>query len=702
MDLDTDRDTHPTKRVRACGLLRLAGLLGIGLCAAACSSPPAELAPDPGRVTLRRLSRTQYDRTVQHVLGTEQRPSAAFPPDDTGYGFDNLGDVLSLSPLQLELYQRAAESLAAELVRPDGAPLRLKVAPAEIPIRDGLVRRGDELLFTYATTAAVVAELPANGTYRVRLAVYGEQAGAELVQLGLTLDMRKEQVFPVPGTKAKPDLIELTVEAFAGPHLFNISFLNDFYDPMQMLDRNLVLQGVEIIGPVEQDRPNPLRARLYTCTPMQRDLEGQRRCAHEILSRIGRLLYRRPLGEDELARLLELYESGASLQDEENDKLRFDAGLRLALEALLLSPNFLFRVELDPEPTSLTPHPLGAHELSTRLAYFLWSSAPDEALLAEADSGALLSDEGLRAAVERMLADPRAQALIDDYAVQWLSLRELAHAEPDPQSFPTFSASLRAAMAEETRRFVRDFFPLPDSPGLPLPGLFNAPFSYVNEELSAHYGLQKASGWQRVSLDGTTRRGLLTQASVLTAQSYPARTSPVRRGKWILEQLLCNGPPPPPPDVIGDFGKPDKDKTLRERLEAHRKNPVCAGCHRLMDPIGLGLEGFDAIGRARTSDAGKPIDTTGELPDGRRFADASELATLLSEDGRAGRCAAEKLFLYAVGRKPHDHGIDDSARMDRLSERFEQSGRTLRELIVGVVLSDAFRTRRGESEGGAP
>lgn len=687
---------QPVRRPRRGGACAArAGGLSLLLLAAGADCGATADAPDPGPVTLRRLSRTEYDRTVHDVLGTDQKPSATFPPDDTGHGFDNLGDVLSLSPLHLELYQRAAESLAAEVTRRDGPPLRRSYAAADLTHSDVIVQRGSDLVILTNTTILVPVVMPVDGVYRVRVVAYGDQVGTEPARMGIGMDTRPATAVDVPATAAAPGTYEVTAEVFAGPHVVQVGFQNDYYDAGSGADRNLAVRSVTVEGPVDQDRPNPLRGRLYPCSPGDDDAaDVARACADRILRHTGRLLYRRPLSPDEVTAALALYDQGRDA-DENGD---FDAGIRLALEAQLLSPHFLFRVELDEDPASATPHPVSAHELATRMSYLLWSSAPDSELLDRADRGELLSDDVRRAQVARMLADPRAAALVDNFAAQWLTLRAIATAEPDATQFPTFSSTLRGALAEETRRFVSDFFPVPGSAERPLSQLLTSTDSYGNDAVAGHYGLAAptATGWGRLALAGTTRRGILTQASLLTAESYPTRTSPVRRGKWVLEQLLCSPPPPPPPNVIGNFGQPGQGGTLRQRLEAHREKPVCASCHALMDPIGLGLEGFDAIGRARTLDEGLPIDTSGRLPSGQTFRDAVELAQILADDPRLARCAAEKLFTFALGRTPADGTVaTDAARLDGLTAALNADGGRLRALITAIVDSDAFRYRRG-------
>jgi hypothetical protein len=499
---------------------------------------------DPGRVTLRRLSRLEYDNTVRDLTGTTLRPAEQFPADDIAHGFDNNGDALSLSPLHLFMYQRAAEAIAEEAVRPG----------------------------------------------------------------------------------------------------------------------------------------NPQRARLFVCQPITgRD----QLCTRRILEAFARRAWRRPVTGEELDRLNAL---AAEAQEQ-----GFEQGIALGLQAVLLSPHFLFRVELDPDPASLAPHRLTDHELAARLSYFLWSSTPDDTLLALADAGRLGRENELRAQVARMLDSTRSAALLDGFVTQWLQLGKLSAFMPDPGLYPDLDDELRQAMRTETRLFLQEFL----SPGgPPAERLLTADFTYLNGRLARHYGLPFAgSGFRRVLLRGGVRGGLLTQGSLLAGTSLPTRTSPVKRGKWVLEQLLCSDVPPPPPGVEGLPGADDSPGTLRQRLEEHRRKPACASCHSLMDPIGLALENFDAIGAFRGEDQGEPIDASGVLPDGTPIRGPRELAAALARDSRFGRCLVQKLYTYALGRTPTP---DDQERITQMTMQSSHSGHRLRELITGIVLSDAFRSRRGE------
>jgi hypothetical protein len=692
------------RRLRIPGLL-LAGLLGpLG---AGCESQPPP--PDPGRVTLRRLSRTEYGNTVRDLLGTRLRPAEELPPDDTGHGFDNLADVLTLSPLHLLRYERAAGQLLDEALRKSGRSVERTLPAEEMDLKVGLVRQRGAMFILSNLDVPLPLQVPEAGEYEITARAFGQQVPPDPARASVLVDGEVVRSFDVTAVEDAPQELRVTARISKGAHVISVAFTNDLYlddpkDPTKKLDRNLGLLWIRVSGPITAPEKNPLRARLLPCELDGVSAESGLACARESLRRFVRRAFRRPPTAAELAELERFFEQARA----EGDPI--EAGLRLALTAALLSPHFLFRVELDAEPTSLVPHRLGDFELATRLSYFLWSSTPDDELLALAEAGVLQRDEVLKKQVGRMLADPRAESLLDSFAAQWLALRALDTAAPDPVRYPAFSEPLRAALREETRRYLREFFPLVGSRELGLRELPSAPFTFVDRDLARYYGLTSpgsAGGFEQVALEATPRRGLLTQGSVLLMTSYPDRTSPVRRGKWVLEQLLCAPPPPPPPDVIGSFGEGRGKGTLRQRLEEHRSRPECAGCHRLMDPIGFAFERFDAIGRLRGTDSGMAIDDSGELPDGQRFAGAAELSGVLSRDPRFVRCTVEKLMTYALGRAPEP--AVDAQRLEALYAALEPEGSTLRTLIERLVLDEAFRSRRGEPqapeasrEGGAP
>lgn len=674
-------------------LLCLSVLLSLPACSAPDATP--ESAVDPGPDTLRRLTRTEYGNTVRDVLGG-QHAADRFPDDDVAEGFDNIAQVLSVSPLHVDLWQRAAEALAAEALRPDGAPVQKQLDPAKFHRNSGVIIKDGELVLTTDTSITSLVDLPLDGHYTLQVRAYEDHAGADFARMEISIDNRPPQAVTVTAMRAAPQIYKVEFDLFAGPHNLAIAFTNALPDPGPM--RDLVVGWARLAGPAGQERPNPQLAQILTCTPADDSLAAAQACARQILGRLARRLWRRPVTADELERLLALFQLG--LEEEAED---FTAGIKVALQGVLMSPHFLYRVELDPEPDSLVRHPLSGPELATRLSYFLWSSAPDEALLQAAESGQLAEPAGITAQVGRMLADPRAAALVTNFAAQWLALRAIDSAEPDMSTYPAYRPSLRTAMAEETRRFLAEFFPQPGAatPAWSLQQLPSAAFTFVNRELAQHYGLPAPSGdeWRKVTLAEGPRRGLLTQGSVLLSTSYPARTSPVRRGKWVLEQLLCTPPPPPPPNVVGDFGKGPTTGTLRQRLEQHRANSYCASCHKRFDPIGFALENFDGIGAYRTTDGGAPVDASGVLADGRAFKDATELAALLAADPQLGRCAVEKIFTYALGRAP---GEGDKKTLDALQEQLAPRGYLASELALQVVLSETFRTRRGEGSAQGP
>ncbi len=661
---------------------------------AGCTEPAAP--PDPGRVTLHRLNRDEYNHTVRDLLGTSQRPADQFPADDIGFGFDNVAQVLSMSAPHIERYLRAAESLADEALRPDGYPLGLTLQVGDVEVR---YRRRNHIFFASNSTLPLRVEVPGTGSYSISVNAFGEQAPPEPAALIVAVDGVTVRTVSITAVESNPQTVQLELPLTAGTHMISFGFGNDLYvpdpDPQKTLDRNLGVFWFRLYGPTTASPENSIRRRVITCTPSSADLTEWKHCADHILSRLARRAFRRTVTVDEISELRKLAEAAWQSGDD------FQAGLRPALMATLLSPHFLFRVELDPDPTSLKPHKLNDFELASRLSYFLWSSMPDDELLRVAEQSRLSDDNAvLLSQVTRMLDDSKAESLLTRFASQWLQLDGVEAATPDTKRFPMWTDKLRADMKQETRLFVREFLPLWGSRELGLTRLVTEPMTYLTTDLARHYGIPGPSPdvpWEETRLLGTARRGLLTQGSVLTMTSYPGRTSPVKRGKWILEQLLCSPPAPPPPGVSTDLGSTMSSGSIRQRLEEHRRKPECAGCHRLMDPLGFGLEAFDAIGAFRQSDDGQPIDSSGELPNGERFSDSAGLATLLAQDPRLLTCAVRKLFTYAIGRAPTDA---DAGRVETLTAELSENGGMLRRLVGALVLSDAFVSRRGEAEEG--
>jgi hypothetical protein len=487
---------------------------------------------------------------------------------------------------------------------------------------------------------------------------------------------------------------EIKLNVPAGKHRFVARFINDYYKPddpdPKNRDRNLIVERLEIQGPlgVLPEKLPASQAKLFTCRPA--DNNDPTDCARAILRPFASRAFRRPATDDEVDRLTRLVMSATKDGDS------FERGIQVALEAVLVSPHFLFRIELDPEP--LNPQAvrtIGDYELATRLSYFLWSSTPDEELLKLAHDGTLRKEGNLAAQVRRMLRDPKAGALVENFASQWLQLRNLKLINPDKKQFPTFDDALRNAMETETKLFFEAIVREDRS----VLEFLDTNFTFVNERLAKHYGIPGVKGdqFQKVTLPTGERGGLLTQASILTVTSNPTRTSPVKRGKWILENLL-NAPPPPPPPNVPELKEAEKGKplegTLRQRMEQHRVNPNCAVCHTQMDAIGFGLENYDPVGAWRTKDGNSDIDPSGTLPGGLKFNSPAELKAILkARDGEFRRCLAEKLLTYALGR-----GLEyyDKCTVDTIVKNVSANQDRFSALVLEIVNSDAFQKRRGK------
>lgn len=507
------------------------------------------LTLDPGRTTLRRLTRAEYTNTLRDLLGTTQSPGDSLPGDEIVEGLDSVGSALSFALVHLETMEGKTWELMDEL-------------------------------------------------------------------------------FALPAS-------------------------------------------------------DPKRAKVLSCSPTAVDDE----CTEKILSAFARRAYRRPVAEEEVNALVGLVKAAQTAGN------GFEDSLKAGLQAVLLSPHFIFRVELTGGPDSTESQRLNSHELATRLSYFLWSTMPDEELTQLADENRLTDEGELLAQVDRLLSDPKIEGLTKNFAGQWLPVRRLPQVTFDATQFPDYDESLRISAARETELFFEALV----AEDRPLTSILTADFTFVNARLAKHYGIEGVPGddFVRVNTAGTSRMGLLTQASVLMATSQPIRTSPVKRGIWVLEQMLCSPPPPVPNDIeIGDLELP-VDATVRQTLEAHRADPGCASCHKIIDPLGFGLENFDAIGAYRTTENGQPVDASGIL-DGVPFDQPEELISLLVEDERLTECIAQQLLTYAVGRNFHESVAKKYARaFAQHTARADQN--TWRQFLTAVVMSEAFQTRRPEA-----
>ena len=641
---------------------------------AACSSPPeAARHSSPGSVTLHRLNRADYDNTVRDLFQTSLRPAAAlFPVDDFGYGFDNNADVLSLSPLHLEMYQLASEQLVDELFGWGTVPQTSIALQAETDLEATHGAIHDVQAWILWNNGSLSGSFPVEvgGTWQVAVAAKGQQAGDDLVSMEVLVDGTSIAMFEVEDGEYGAE-----IELDTGWHQVEVHYVNDWESPAE--DRNLIVDEVVVSGPIGLERdPSTSAQTLLACND-----DNEPRCAEEIIARFGKRAWRRPLTDVEFAAKMDLYGAARNMGGS------WEEGIGTAFQGILLSPNFVYRVERDPTDDA---HELFPYELATRLSYFLWSSMPDDELLDRASDGSLLDPLVLEDQARRLLAHPRANALVDNFAGQLLYVRAVGDVQPNADVFPDWDVGLRASMEDEMRLFLREVL-LADASMM---AIFTADWTWADARLAQHYDLQVPSepGFHRVSLAGSPRQGLLTMGGLLSANAYPNRTSPVRRGRWVLDNLMCAAPPPPPAGIADSFPDIDTDGlSEREIMELHRADPVCNSCHSIMDPIGVSMENFDATGAYREVDeAGRPIDSSAELPDGTMFADARGLSNHLASDLQVRSCLVEKAFTYALGRGP----ISTDARyLDEIELIFAQSDTRFRELAVAIVLSEPFRMR---------
>jgi len=646
------------------------------------------LKPDPGRVTARRLNRTEYSNTIRDLLGVEFHAEGDFPTDDSGYGFDNIGDVLTVSPVLMEKYIVAAERISARAIGAD--PLPKKPIEAKYQAKDKTIRRPN------VSTIEARHRVQWDAEYEVRIGMPGERAAdAKPVLLGFWMDGKLVHKMPV---ETKPSgLVYFNPYSEAnfrqylpeGDHTFRAGFIDDEFvatlseKEVYSSKNNKFLESITFEGPFASSAERPSRKKILICDP-----DSGKGCVDRIIATLARRAYRRPVTKAEVAELARF------VDEAKKEGLNVEQGIQLSIQAMLVSPHFLFRVERDPDPLDPSQvHPISDLELGSRLSYFLWSSMPDEELLGLAERNKLRAPGVLEAQVKRMLADEKSAALGSNFAGQWLETRNLDSVKPDPEKFPAWGPDLRDAMKTETAMLFETLL----RENRPLSEFLDAKFTFVNDTLAQHYGIEGVTGpeFRRVELTGGQRGGILTQASVLTVSSYPTRTSPVIRGKYVLQNILGAPPPPPPPDVPAlDEASVGSAGSLRQQLEKHRANAVCASCHSRMDVLGFGLENYDAIGRWRTMDGKFPIDASGTMPNGKNFTGPSELMALLKDDmPRFTRCLIEKMMTYALGR-----GLEryDKKTIEAIYKKLEASDFRFQALIDEIVESLPFQSRRGE------
>ncbi len=655
---------------------------------------------DPAPPTLRLLNATEYRNTVRDLVGVDYESAADFPADEIGYGFDNIGDVLSIPPLLFEKYLDASEEIIDRAFGKTAAnarePLRFEAEKVEVgnekATPDTAVIGTGALGIFRERSIATRCDFPVDGQYLLRARAYGDQAGPEAPQMAFLIDDEQVGVVEVPALRKEPQVYEVRVNIKAGTRSFGVAYLNNYNnrtskDPELRGDRNLIVDWFERQLATSK-KARKVDERIFVVPPYNSEGRPQLANIRTIVETFMRRAYRRPVSDEEADRLLELgrraFRGGNSL----------DESIQLMLKAVLVSPHFLFRVEIDAGPDDPnTAHPVSQYELATRLSYFLWSTMPDDELLWLADVGKLSEDAVLDGQARRMLQDARSRAFIENFAGQWLQTRFLDGVTPDPTRFPQYDERLRDSMREETYRFVETVVRENRS----LLELLDADFTFVDERLAKHYRLEGVKGeeFRRVSLADSPLGGVLTQASVLTLTSYPTRTSPVLRGKWILDRILGTPPPPPPPDAgeLSEAPEAILAGSLRQRLEKHRTDANCAVCHDKLDPLGFGFENFDAIGRWRESDGKFLIDASASLPDGREFNGPRELKKLLAgQKDPFARALAGQLLTYALGRGLQYY---DKCAIDQIVDRTSRSGYKMSELILAVVQTEPFRMRRG-------
>jgi hypothetical protein len=677
----------------------------------------AAARPNPGRTdTFRRLSRVEYQNAIRDILALDVDVSSMLPKDDVSHGFDNVANG-DLSPTLLERYLAAAQKVSRAAI---GGPLpspatHVVILPSDLTQEDHL----EGLPFGTRGGTIVHHTFPLDGIYEIQMRLSRDrnenvEGLTEPQEVELMLDGRRVQMFGVKPNRNQSGAyyadeavdkdLKTRIHVTAGPHEVGIVFPRKTFALEETerqpslahfnMDRHprvqIALYSVSIAGPFEPGTitDTPSRRRLFVCRPTSAATEDG--CAKRIVSMVARRAFRRSVTDADIEAPLRFYKEARANGD-------FDDGIEMALRAVLASTEFLFRIERDPKTVKpQTPYRVSDVELASRLSFFLWSSVPDDDLLDAAIAGTLSRPATLERQVKRMLASPRAEALVTNFAGQWLYLRNLAVASPDARTFPDFDDNLRQAFKRETELFVESIVQ-EDRSAL---DLLRANYTFVNERLAKHYGIPNVYGsrFRRVALgENSTRGGILGQGSVLTVTSYANRTSPVLRGKWILENIVGTPPPPPPQNVppLKDTDSQGRVLSMRERMAQHRASPACAGCHQLMDPAGLSMENFDAIGRWRVrTESGGAVDASGGLPDGSTFTGMSGLrAALLRRPEMFVGTLTEKLMTYALGRGLEYYdapSVRDIVRDSRAQDyRFSS-------LVLGIVSSDSFQMRMSQ------
>jgi hypothetical protein len=678
----------------------------------------AAARPNPGSPYLQRLNRTEYANSIRDLLGVQVDVSTLLPPDNMSHGFDNMSDVLTVSPALMEAYIRAAGKISRQAVGDPGAPaITSSYYNSRVVSQD---RHVEGTPFGTRGGIGVIHDFPADGDYVVRLRFYHHPVGplfginqGKGQQIEVAVNLQRVALLDIDPLMTPEGITTPPIKIKAGPQRLSASFINKFDGPIddefRLVEQTLVdltigavpgtttlphLRELSVIGPtnVSGISDTPSRRKIFTCRPARG--ADEERCAKTIISTLARKAYRRPVTNTDIQALLGFYKRA-------RNEGSFDSGIRTAIQAILSSPEFVFRFERAPaEVMAGTNYRITDLELASRLSYFLWSSAPDDRLITLASQGRLRNPAVLEREVRRMLTDRRSQTLATNFAAQWLTLQNLRDANPDLLLYPNFDKALARSMRRETELLfesvVREDRNLLD--------LLTADYTYVDGRLARHYSIPNVIGnrFRRVAVTNENRKGLLGHAGILMLTSLANRTSPVKRGKYVMEVILGAPPPPPPPNVPdlpenseGRTGHVARPLTVRERLEQHRKNPNCAGCHRLMDPIGLALENFDAVGVWRTKDSGFQIDPSGQMLDGTPLdGPASVRQALLHREDQFARTFTEKLLAYALGRVVD---FRDMPVVRSISREATTNNYRFSSFVLGIVRSAPFQMRRAEA-----
>jgi mono/diheme cytochrome c family protein len=667
--------------------------------------------PNPGELpNLHRLTRTEYRNAIRDLLGLDNLPKEMdfgllLPADNSASGFDNIADLLYVSPATMERYLDSATKISRLAVGDPQIPVMVNIH--QLPLEEPQDSRVEDLPFGTRGGTAIRSYFPLDAEYDFQVELAGAARSAH--QLEITVDGERKQLVTIGGAGGgrggrggrgggAPDQYRIAVSA--GPHLIGVTFvqITEALDEATLHPRQRTrgtqpaIAAVTIRGPYKATGPGdtPSRERIFACHPENQAAEAP--CAKQILSTLMRRAYRRPVTDQDVAALLPFYQKGRKERD-------FDLGIQTAIERLLVSPQFLYRIERDPaNAIPGSAHPVSDLELASRLSFFIWSSIPDDELVNLAASGKLKQPDIYEQQVRRMLADSRAESLVNNFAAQWLYLRDVDVKQPDLFVFRDFDEGLRQSFKKETELFLDSILRENRS----VTELLTANYSFVNERLARHYGIPNINGseFRRITFPkDSPRGGLLGQGSILLLTSYSTRTSPVLRGKYILENLLASAPPPPPanvPSLKTEGDKGAEPPSLREAMVQHRANPACANCHARMDPIGFAMENFDGVGQWRETDSGKPIDVSSTLADGTVVNGIPGVKQLvLSDPERFVGALSEKLLMYGIGRNVQYY---DEPAVRKIVHDAAANNNTFASLVLGVAKSAPFQMRAAKIE----